>query len=200
MDKPAPNEHPIIDAVKRRWSPRAYDGTPVATRDLASLFEAARWAPSAFNEQPWRWILASRDDEAAFADLLGCLDPWNRKWADAAGALALAVASERFARNGKPNAYAGYDLGQACAQLALQATEMGLFVHPMAGIEPETARERFGIPAGFAAVTALAIGRAGDPETLPEDMRESELASRERKPLNELVFGARWDESFPWEG
>ncbi len=197
MEKPAPNDHPIIDPIRNRWSPRAYDGKALDPKELASLFEAARWAPSAFNEQPWRWIVASCDDAAAFSAMLDCLDPWNQKWAGSAGALTIAVASEQFARNGKPNAWAGYDLGQACAQLAVQATSMALYVHPMAGLDPEKARERYAIPEGFSAITALAIGRGGDPESLPEEMREGELAPRERKALSELVFGGRWGETFP---
>jgi nitroreductase len=197
MDKPAPSTHPLIEPIKQRWSPRAFDGGTLAASDLASLFEAARWAPSAFNAQPWRWILAVREEEAAFEQVLGCLIPWNRSWAQQAGALALAVASERFAHNDKPNDTALYDLGQACAQLAIQAASLGLFIHPMSGIEPETARERFGIPEGFSAVTALAIGRSGDPDSLPEEMREGERAPRERLPLDELVFTGAWGKAYP---
>lgn len=197
MDNPAQNDHPLIDPIRLRWSPRAFDGKAVAQDDLAALFEAARWAASAFNEQPWRWLLASREDEAAFAELLDCLNPWNRQWAGAAGALAVAVAAERFQRNDQPNAHAWYDLGQACAHLALQATALGLFVHPMAGIEPEKARERFRIPEGYAVVTGLAVGHAGDPATLPEELKAAEQTPRRRRPLDELVFAGRWGETHP---
>lgn len=197
MDKLARNDHPILEPIRRRWSPRAFDGTPVSSAELASLFEAARWAASAFNEQPWRWLVASRADEEGFAGLLGCLNDWNQQWAAGAGALALAVIAERFARNGKPNDYAAYDLGQACANLAIQAAGMDLLVHPMAGIEPEKARERFGIPEGFRALTGIAIGRPGDSAALPDDMRESELAPRSRKALSELVFAGGWERPHP---
>ena len=193
--KPAPIEHPVLDAVRERWSPRAFDGQPIAPDALRSLFEAARWAASSFNEQPWRWLLAGRDDANAFAKMLSCLGEWNQRWARSAGALAMGVAREQFTKGGKPNHHAWYDLGQSSALMAVQAAGLGLQIHQMGGIDPARVKAIYGVPDGFQVVVGIAIGRPGDPESLPdEDMQESERAARTRRALAESVFGGRWGE------
>jgi len=195
MSKRANPDHPILDIVAQRWSPYGYDPRPMPTADLKSLFEAARWAASAFNEQPWRYLVATRDDEENFSALLSCLVDANQQWAQNASALVITVASLNYAHNGKPNGTALHDVGLAAATLTAEATSRGLMVHQMAGILPDKARELFGIPVGFQAVTAMAIGYAADPSTLPDELRERDTAPRQRRPLAGTVFSGAWGQA-----
>jgi nitroreductase len=190
--KQATPDHPIHELLARRWSPYAFADRAVSEDDLRSLFEAARWAASSYNEQPWRYIVATKANRAEFERLLSCLVEGNQAWARAAPVLALGCTSLHFARNGKPNAAAVHDLGLASASLTLEATARGLFVHQMIGIVPDKARELYRIPEGFEAKTGLAIGYAADPEALPEKYRERDLAPRARRPLAEFVFAGEW--------
>lgn len=192
MEKPAPTDHDVHDLIRRRWSARAFSEKLMGDAELRSLLEAARWAASCFNEQPWRFIVARRDDRAEFDRLLSCLGESNQRWAKGAAVLMLSVASEGFARNGKRNRHALHDVGLAAAQLTLQATALGLAVHQMAGFSSERARELFAIPEGFEPVAAIAIGYPGDPDGLPDDLRERELGGRSRKPQSELAFAGTW--------
>lgn len=194
MERPAPAAHPIQELLSRRWSPRAFDPRPVEPEILRSLLEAARWAPSSFNEQPWSYLLATREDPGEFDRMLGCLVEGNQAWAKEAPVLMLSVASLRFARNGKENRHAFHDVGLASENLVIQATAMGLFVHQMAGILAEKARGTFGIPEGYEAVAGIALGYPGDPLGLPERLRAAETAPRNRKPLEQFVFSGRWGE------
>jgi nitroreductase len=186
-------DHPVHDLVASRWSPYAYDGRPVPGEDLAALFEAARWAPSSYNEQPWRYIVATQADGAEFERLLSCLVEANQSWAKQAPVLALGLASLNFARNGKPNTAAFHDLGAASAHLTFEATARGLHVHQMIGILPERARELYTVPEGFEALTALAIGyrEAGESE-----FAERDRAARSRRPGSEFVFAGEWEAPF----
>jgi nitroreductase len=197
MMKIAQTQHPVHALIAGRWSPYAFSERPVASDDLRALFEAARWAPSSYNEQPWRYIVASREQGERFEMLLSCLVEANRIWASKAPVLALGVVVQAFERNGKPNKAAVHDLGLASAHLTFEATARGLAVHQMIGIEPDRARELYRIPAGAEALTALAIGYAGDPDQLPENLRPRDLSPRVRKPLHDFVFGARWGEASP---
>lgn len=190
--KQAAPDHPIHELIARRWSPYALADRPVSEEDLRSLFEAARWAASSYNEQPWSYIVATRSDPAEFARLLSCLVAGNQPWAKNAPVLALGCTSLHFVRNNKPNAAAIHDLGLASATLTFEATARGLFIHQMIGILPDTARQVYGIPEGVQPLTGLAIGYAADPEILPEEYRQRDLAPRQRKPLAEFVFGGRW--------
>ena len=198
--KKAVTEYPIQEILAERWSPYAFDERPVEEADLCSLFEAARWAPSSYNEQPWRYIIATRDNPERFQRMLSCLVEGNQVWAKAAPVLALGVVSLRFARNARDNRAAVHDLGLAAGNLLLEATARGLFVHQMIGILPDKAREVYGIPEGFEAWTAMAIGYRGDPARLPDRLRERDLAARERKPLSEFVFGGKWGDPSPLVG
>lgn len=200
MKKPALVAYPILDVLRERWSARAFAPRSVATADLLSLLEAARWAPSGGNEQPWHFIVARRQEPAAFETLLACLVPANQRWAKDAGVLVLIVARMHLARSGKPNAYALHDAGLALANLLLEATARGLATHPMAGFDATAARTAFGIPAGFDPVTAVAVGHPGDPNTLPEDLQTREVAPRQRQPLADLVFATAWGQTAPWIG
>src|SRR6516165_3377441 len=167
-EKKASTDYPIHELLTQRWSPYAFDPRPVAEADLRSLFEAARWAPSSYNEQPWRYIVATKETPPDFGKLLSCLVEGNQAWAKAAPVLALGCTSLRFVLNGQPNAAAIHDLGLASGNLCLEAVARGLYVHQMIGILPDKAREIYRIPDGFQPVTGLAIGYAADPSALPE--------------------------------
>jgi nitroreductase len=190
--KQATLDHPIDDLIAQRWSPYAFAERPVSDDDLRSLFEAARWAASSYNEQPWSYIVATEANPAEFDRLLSCLVEANQAWAKAAPVLAIGCTSLNFVRNNKPNAAAVHDLGLASATLTLEATARGLFVHQMIGILPDGVRELYGVPAGVQPMTALAIGYAADPNMSPEIYKQRDLAPRTRKPLGEFVFGGRW--------
>jgi len=194
MKKLAETQYPIHDLLARRWSPRAFADRSVAPATLGALFEAARWAASAFNEQPWRFIVARREEGSAFQGLLECLSEGNRSWAGHAAVVVLCLTSRNYTQSGKPNAHARHDLGLATAQLVLQATALGLYAHAMAGILPDKARDRYAVPDDFDVVTGLAIGYLGDPATLPDPLRARELAPRQRRPLTDLVFAGTWDQ------
>ena len=196
MDKPAVTRFPIHDLLAQRWSPRAFADELISAEEVGSLFEAARWAPSCFNEQPWRFLVATRADRDGFEALAGCLMDANRAWAERASILALSVASMTFKRNGKPNRHAFHDVGLATQNLVIQAQGMGLAVHQMAGFDGSKARTDLAIPDGFEPVTMIAIGRPGKPEQLPDNLAERERAPRERAALSEMVFGARWQADF----
>jgi nitroreductase len=192
-EKTALTQHSIHDLLMQRWSPRAFAAQAVEQEKLLRLFEAARWAPSGSNLQPWNFIVATSAEPEAHARMVEVLGVRNQLWAKAAPVLLLAIAkTER--QPGTPNRYAWYDLGQSVAHLSVQATAEGLSVHQMAGFDAEKARELFGIPQGYDAVTAIAIGYLGDPENLPEDIRTREREPRSRKPLSEFVFAGSWGE------
>jgi nitroreductase len=184
----APALHPLIAA---RWSPRAFDpGQPLGEVDVLPLLEAARWAASASNIQPWRFAWALRG-EAGFDALLGCLAASNAAWAHRAGALMLGCAVLNTP-DGKPNRHAAHDLGQALAQLTLQATATGIAVHQMGGFDVEQARLAMRVPAGTEPFTALALGWPGDASLLEERMRLREAAPRERLPLASTALRGGW--------
>ena len=190
--KHAQPDHPIHELLAQRWSPYAFADRPVSEDDLRSLFEAARWAASSYNEQPWTYIVATKREPEAFNRLLSCLLEGNQGWATDAPVLALGCTSLNFARNGKPNGAAHHDLGLASAGLTVEATARGLAVHQMIGILPDKARDLYRIPEGVQPLTGLAIGYAADPGLLPEKFRERDMSPRSRKPLAEFVFGAEW--------
>lgn len=197
MEKPASSDYPILDVIKRRWSPRAFGERMVEAQKLRQLFEAARWAASSYNEQPWRFIVATRDNEKEYAKALGCLLEANQAWARQAPVLILTASKKTFARNGKPNRVALHDLGLAMANLTLQATAMGLFTHQMAGVDLDKVRKTYKLPDDFEPQTACAVGYAGDPDTLPEPLKTAELEERTRLPQTELVFAGAWGEPAP---
>jgi len=193
MKKSAINNHPINDLSRERWSPRAFSDRPVETRHASSLLESARWSPSANNEQPWRFIIGFKGDatwEMLFETLVG----WNKQWADRVPVLLLVIGKEQFSKNGKPNEWYAYDCGQAMAHITVEATNLGLFCHQMGGFTALKARDLFNIPEGFKPIAIMAIGYYGDPGTLPEELKEREMASRERNELKEFVFSGTFGE------
>lgn len=193
MDKMAPIEFPIHDLLARRWSPRAFNERAVDADLLRTLFEAARWAPSSNNEQPWRFIVATkRDHEAEWRRLFDCLTEGNRIWVIRAPVLILSIASINFEDDDKPNRHAFHDTGLAVENLVLQATAQGLVAHQMAGFDVEKARADLHIPSGYEPVAMIAVGYPGDPAILPERLRERELRPRSRRPIREWTFFGQW--------
>ncbi len=197
MENAARTDFPVDDLIRRRWSPRAFADRPVEPEKLRSLLEAARWAPSSFNQQPWAYVVATREEPEAFARLLSALMEGNRVWAARAPLLMLSVAKLNFDHNGQANRHAFHDVGLATANLVTQATAMGLSVHQMAGFDAAKARELFGIPEGWEPVAAIALGYPGEASSLPAPLRDRELARRARKPLEEFVFSGRWGHTAP---
>jgi nitroreductase len=191
MTRTAPAAHPIADVLAARWSPRAFSSRPVPDADVRSLFEAARWAPSRNNLQPWSFMVGIRDrDDDHHGQLASVLTERNRRWAAVAPVLALGIAQVHDGERALP--YGPYDLGQAVGALLVQAGSLGLHVHQMAGYDHAAARRVFAIPEDHEPLAAMAIGVLGDPEDLPEDLRERERAPRRRKPLSAFVFGGRF--------
>jgi nitroreductase len=191
MEKPADNQYPIHDLLRRRWSPRAFDDRLIESEKLRSLFEAARWAPSSNNGQPWRFLVATKDNKAEHDRLFNCLVEANQKWAYRAPVLLLSVAKLQF-EDGSPNRHALYDTGMAVENLALQATELGLVVHQMAGFGIDQARTDCQIPDGYEPIAMMAVGYPGDPALLSDRLRVREAQPRVRKPVTEFVYSATW--------
>jgi nitroreductase len=187
IEKLADTQYPIHELLQKRWSPRAFSDRLVDEADLLSLFEAARWAPSSSNAQPWAFLLATKADAEMHARFVDILSVSNRLWAASAPVLLLAVARlER--RPGMPNLWSGYDLGQAVAYFTVQAEALGLSLRQMGGFDRQLARELFAIPASHDPITAIALGYRAAPEDMPEDVRLRELEPRTRLPLSEFVF------------
>jgi len=174
----------LHELLSRRWSPRAFSPRPVERTTLTQLFEAARWAPSSYNAQPWSFIVATRDDAEGYTRLLGTLMDANREWAQQAPVLILAVAKLDFDHIARPNRHAFYDLGQAVAHLSVQATAVDLYLHQMGGFDPNAARELFAIPAGYEPVAVMAVGY--------QDAPPPDATKRKRKPLTDFVFSGSW--------
>ncbi len=194
MHNPAKNEHPVHALIQNRWSPRAFAEKPIPNETLRSLFEAARWAPSSSNEQPWAFVVAAKEEPENFAKILSTLVEFNQTWAKDAPVIGIAVSEMEFARNQRPNRNAFYDTGAAMAYLTTEATARELFVHQMAGFDPHKAIEVLHIPKGWEPIAAFAIGYAGDPDSLSDVLRQRELAPRSRKPISEFVMSGKWGE------
>src|SRR5229473_8656205 len=195
MEKLAPTDYPIEDILRRRWSPRAFSDRMVEPEKLRSLFEAARWAPSSFNEQPWSFIMGTKHNREEHALLLSCLLEKNQQWARLAPVLMVSVAKLNFEKTGKPNRHAFHDVGLAMGNMLVEATALGLFVHQMAGFSPEKVREIYGVPEEFEPVAAIAIGYGLAAGELPEAFREFDLGPRRRQPVSSFVFQDRWGET-----
>lgn len=187
LDRAARTEHPVLDVLANRWSPRAFDAeNAIDEAKLASALEAARWSPSAANCQPWRFIVARRGS-ALHHGIHASLKGFNQAWAGDAAVLIVAVA-ETASEDGTPITHAAYDLGQAVAHLSVQAHHDGLVVHQMSGFVAEQIRELTGLDERFVPMTVVALGELGDAGTLPEPLQQREVAPRVRRPLNETVL------------
>jgi nitroreductase len=195
MQKPAITQAPIHDIIAHRWSPRAYDANKVVSQmQIMSLLEAARWAPSCFGDEPWRFIVWDKNTDAeAWKNALDCIVPGNQDWAKDAPVLILIGADTLFSHNQKPNRWGAYDTGAAAVSLCLQATSMGLATHQMGGFDGEQARARFGIPAQIDLLAMLAVGYEADIDSLSDERKERALAPRKRSPLGELFYDGVWN-------
>ena len=192
-------DHPVLPVIVERWSPYAYEPRAVEREKLLSCLEAARWAPSSYNEQPWTFILAERDDAAEFGRILECLVEANRAWAKNAGVVLLTVVSKNFSKNGKPNRAAEHDIGLAAGNMVLQATALGLQGHQMIGIEGDKARATYNIPETHEALTAIAIGYpAAVTANTTDPLAQRDLARKGRKPLSEIVISGAWGKPAKW--
>jgi nitroreductase len=193
MGHPAPIQFRIHDLLKHRWSPRAFADRDVEPAKLQSLFEAARWAASSYNAQPWHFVIATRKEPEAFQRVLSCFVEFNAGWAKNAPVIGISVAKLNFDHDGNANRHAYHDVGQAAANLAIEAVAQGLQLHQMAGILVDKAREVLAIPAGYDPVAGLALGYPGDPQGLPEQLRQRELSPRQRKEADSFVHDGRWN-------
>ena len=184
----------ISKLISDRRSPRAFSKKEVSDQDMKTLFEAARWAPSSMNEQPWIYYYALKKDTESFNGFLGCLVPGNQSWAKNARAIILSVAKKHFDYRDRPNRHAIHDLGAANVLLALQASDIGMQAHQMGGFNMEITLDYFGLElTKYEPISFIAIGYPGDPETLPPDLRERELLPRTRKELSSFISKGRKD-------
>lgn len=195
MEKLADTTYPIEPLLQQRWSPRAFAARPVEPAKLLRLWEAARWSASCSNQQPWYFLVATREDDAEYARMLSCLRENNQQWAAHAPVLMVSVAKLSFDMNGQPNRYAFHDVGLAVANLIVQATALGLRVHQMAGFYPDKVRQLYGVPDDFEPVAGIVLGYPGDPAILSEELRQRELAPRVRKPLESFIFQGAWGQT-----
>lgn len=191
MNKPAVTPYNIHPLLKKRWSPRAFTHQEVPKESMQRIFDAARWAPSSFNDQPWRFIVGIKGDKT-WDMILEALVEFNQKWASLAPVLAISIGKKTSAKTGKPNAVFQYDVGQAVAHITFQVMQEGLFMHQMGGINKEKAAQLFEVPEDYQVLTAFAIGHKGEPQLLEEDLAESEKSARKRHEPQQLVFSGKF--------
>lgn len=189
---------PIADLLAARWSPRAFDPDKSVDRQLLiGLFEAARWAPSCFNEQPWRYLVFDKHSElTSWEKALHCLVEGNQRWANRAPILIAAISDNEFDKPARANRWANYDTGAASENLCLQAYSVGLVSHQMGGFDTDKLRQSFHIPSRFDPIAMLAVGHPGNPDILDERNRETEISPRQRRPMSEMVFENDWENPF----
>ncbi len=197
MQKPAITQVPINETIASRWSGRAYDAAkPVTQAQIIALLEAARWAPSCYGDQPWRFIVWDKNtDEYAWLRAFDCLAPGNQSWVKDAPILMLTCADTLFNHNGQPNRWGQYDTGAATENLCLQACSMGLMAHQMGGFDANKTREAFAIPAQFTPMAMVCVGYPADIATVTGEALTREMAERKRKVLGELFFTETWGKS-----
>lgn len=195
MQKPAITQVPINETIANRWSGRAYDvKRGVSQEQVIALLEAARWAPSCFGDQPWRFIVWNKKaDASAWQQAFNSLSPGNQTWVNAAPLLILACADTLFNHNQQANRWAQYDTGAAAENLCLQAASMGLMAHQMGGFNADVVRESFAIPAQYIPMAMISVGYPADIASLEGEVLSRETAARSRRPLNELFFANHWD-------
>ncbi len=194
MQKPAITQQAIHELLANRWSGRAYDADQsVSKEQVVSLLEAARWAPSCFGDQPWRYVVCNKADNLqAWQAAFDCLVPGNQGWAVNAPVLLLICADTLFGHNDKPNKWAAYDTGAATENLCLQATALGLMAHQMGGFDADKARMTFNVPERYQILAMVTVGYQASVDSLSGEVKERELAARSRKPLEELFFNGVW--------
>ncbi len=179
------SQYPVIEPILCRWSPHAFSGEKITDKELMTLFEAARWAPSSYNDQPWKFLYA-RNGSKQWKTFFDLMVPFNQSWAQRADVLVVVISRTTFEHNGTPSITHSFDTGAAAQNLALQAHTMGLAAHGMGGFDYERARKDLNIPEGYAVEAMIAIGKPGSPDLLPEEMRANEKPST-RKPLCDIM-------------
>jgi nitroreductase len=187
MDKSATTNFKIIEPILNRWSPRSFSGQKITPEDIGSLFEAARWAASSMNEQPWKFIYAFKGEEAHQL-IVDTLVEGNKSWAKNAPVLVLTMVSKFLSRSGKPNGSAIHDLGLAVGNMSIQASALGIALHQMGGFSADKAKELFSLNNQVAVISTIAMGYYGEADDLEEPLKSRELAPRSRKPLSEIAF------------
>lgn len=194
IEKPAITDQKIHPIIAERWSGRAFDpALPIKNEEIISICEAARWAPSCFGDQPWRFVIWNKfTDDTSWNKALNCLSPGNKEWAQNAPVLILAASVKTFSHNDKNNRWVGYDTGAASISLCLQATSLGLMSHQMGGFDAEQIRATFDIPNDIECWAMIAIGHPAPQDTLSEEQLERELKARTRRPLTEQFFNNTW--------
>ena len=195
MEKPAPAQYNIHELLIRRWSPRAFSSQPVEAEKLKRLFEAARWSPSASNEQPWFFIVGIRPDDS-WNRIFETLEEFNQKWCHVVPVLALAVGRKNLVKKEGNNQWYRYDVGQSLAHLTFQAMTDGLWVHQMGGFDQELAARKFSIPENYEAITTFVVGYQGDYNQLHPRLIKSELNPRERKSFDKFIFTEKFGNPF----
>ena len=195
IEKPAITDQKVDTIIAERWSGRAFDASiAVSDENIVSLCEAARWAPSCYGDQPWRFIVWNKhNDETSWQKAIECLAPGNQEWAKNASVLVLAASVKTFSHNNKNNRWVGYDTGAASISLCLQATSMGLMSHQMGGFDSDKVRSSFGVPDDIELWAMIAIGHPAALDSLNEEQLERELKARERRPLDEQFFSNTWN-------
>ena len=194
FDKKAKTSVQVNDLIARRWSGRAYDpDRQVSSEQVMALVEAARWSPSCFGDQPWRYIVCDRkSNETAWNNAYSCLSEGNQTWAKNAPVLMLSIADSIMSRTGKPNRWGQHDTGAASMSLCIQATELGLMVHQMGGFDVDKSRDLFSVPEQYTPMAMMTIGYQLPLENIDGELKEREIAGRSRKPLNMNFFEGTW--------
>jgi nitroreductase len=192
MERLLPTDIPLNPLLLRRYSPRAFSNSPVDKEILHRIFEAARWSASCNNEQPWRFIVGTKNNGNTYQKIYECLTDANKRWTIHAPVLILICAATSFSYKGRSNPWHMYDAGQSAVHITMQALYEGIQVHQMAGFDQQKATTTFAIPPEYVVASAMAMGYAGDPAMLENDLREKETAPRIRKPLNDMVFSGTW--------
>lgn len=195
LRKPAATDHPVLDVIRNRWSPRSFTAQSVDRQDLLSLFEAARWAASCNNLQPWRYIIATKDDAEAWETAQSCTMDRNQRWTRTAPVIGYVLAEPIELPSGHSNVWHQYDTGMASAQLILEAESRGLVVHQFAGIDYDAVRKTYDVPEHIDILCGIVIGYQGEPEALIEDLPGREVEERVRNPLGDFVFGGKYGET-----
>lgn len=190
--KKAPTNLPVIEPILERWSPMAFDPRPVEQEKILAMFEAARWAPSAYNEQPWRYVYAQKGEKNR--DVLESLLAEGNAWAKDAGVLILSFAHKTFERNGKPNRHYLHDTGAASAYLVAQLPSLGLVGHQMSGYDAEKANAALGVPDDYEPGSMIAVGYYAGQDGLDDGAKQREDAPRVRKDLHDIAFNGAWEQ------
>lgn len=190
MNKPAQTTYPIHDLLRQRWTQRAFSDRAIEVEKLRCLFEAARWAPSSFNEQPWRYIIATRDQRDEFDKMLSCLMDKNQRWIRSSGVpfLMIVLSKKTFTYNGKPNRVHTHDIGLSMGNFLIQATAMDLFVCQLQGIHLRRVADLYLVPEDFEPAIGCAVGYPGELLRLPAEFHEREIQQRIRADFKDFVF------------